>query len=457
MSYVTDQELLKLVTAARLPADVAVRLAELLRQAGTPGPAGPAGATGPAGPAPSGTGYVRVTGGVLDAAVDPIPGADVTQFDAVDPGVVPASGGGTSTFLRADGTWVTPSGVASAENLIFGDGSDGDGNMNGGVVAGITPSGTTYNATRDLFFNSLTIDGAYALRSAGFRVFVKGTLTLNGQIRNNGFNGGNGGNAAATIGNTPGGTAGSRAPINGVLPGGTVGGVGGSGTAVGAAGGNTSASSWPFRGNGGALGAGAVGNGANGTAGVGTGTGGGPGGGGGGGGGAVTPGGSGSAGGNIGAVGADSGTLLAFPQYITGRPCAGGGVFELGTGGGGGGGGFNAGGTTQANGGGGGGSAGMVMVAAYEIVGTGSIAANGGNGGNGGTGVGSSQANAGGGGGGGGGSGGMVVCIIGNGSFPTMTATGGTGGTGGVGKGTGGTGGNGGNGDDGVVLQLRSR
>jgi hypothetical protein len=51
----------------------------------------------------------------------------------------------------------------------------------------------------------------------------------------------------------------------------------------------------------------------------------------------------------------------------------------------------------------------------------------------------------------------MVVCIIGNGSFPTMTATGGTGGTGGVGKGTGGTGGNGGNGDDGIVLQLRSR
>ena len=74
--YVTDQELLKLVQAARLPADVAIRLGILLRSAGTGsvGPAGPVGAdgaTGPAGPAPSGTGFVRVTGGVLDAAQTP--------------------------------------------------------------------------------------------------------------------------------------------------------------------------------------------------------------------------------------------------------------------------------------------------------------------------------------------------------------------------------------------------
>lgn len=72
---VTDQELLRLVQEADLPADVAIRLGNLLRRAGTPGPTGPAGATGPtgatgatgpAGPAPSGTGFVHVTSGVLD-------------------------------------------------------------------------------------------------------------------------------------------------------------------------------------------------------------------------------------------------------------------------------------------------------------------------------------------------------------------------------------------------------
>ncbi|MGH3428472.1 MAG: hypothetical protein ACRDQZ_13045 [Mycobacteriales bacterium] len=46
---------------------------------GAPGAAGP---TGPAGPAPAGTGYVHVTGGVLDAAVAPIPQADVATLVA---------------------------------------------------------------------------------------------------------------------------------------------------------------------------------------------------------------------------------------------------------------------------------------------------------------------------------------------------------------------------------------
>lgn len=37
---------------------------------GLTGPTGATGATGPAGPAPAGTGFVRVTGGVLDTATD---------------------------------------------------------------------------------------------------------------------------------------------------------------------------------------------------------------------------------------------------------------------------------------------------------------------------------------------------------------------------------------------------
>ena len=37
-------------------------------------------------------------------------GKQVEQFSSVVEGVVPASGGGTTNFLRADGTWATPAG-----------------------------------------------------------------------------------------------------------------------------------------------------------------------------------------------------------------------------------------------------------------------------------------------------------------------------------------------------------
>ena len=37
-------------------------------------------------------------------------GKQVETFTATTEGVVPASGGGTTNFLRADGTWATPAG-----------------------------------------------------------------------------------------------------------------------------------------------------------------------------------------------------------------------------------------------------------------------------------------------------------------------------------------------------------
>ncbi len=37
-------------------------------------------------------------------------GKQVETFTDTTEGVVPASGGGTSNFLRADGTWATPAG-----------------------------------------------------------------------------------------------------------------------------------------------------------------------------------------------------------------------------------------------------------------------------------------------------------------------------------------------------------
>ncbi len=37
-------------------------------------------------------------------------GKQVETFNDTTEGVVPASGGGTTNFLRADGTWTTPAG-----------------------------------------------------------------------------------------------------------------------------------------------------------------------------------------------------------------------------------------------------------------------------------------------------------------------------------------------------------
>lgn len=65
MSYITDQEIQKLTRAARLPAEVGVRIKELLE-------------------------------------------AEEAVFTDTEDGLVPASGGGSTSFLRADGSWATP-------------------------------------------------------------------------------------------------------------------------------------------------------------------------------------------------------------------------------------------------------------------------------------------------------------------------------------------------------------
>lgn len=512
---VTDQELLRLVQEADLPADVAIRIGNLLRRAGTPGPTGPTGATGatgPAGPAPSGTGFVHVTSGVLDtpaeltgdvaagatgvttignnkvttakiaddnvtlaklaniaaarilgsiAGGDPaeLTGTQVTTlldvFTSALKGLVPASGGGTTNFLRADGTFAIPSGVsAGSNNLQFGDGSDGDGTMDGtAVVAGHTPTGgNTYTLLRDIQMNNLTINSGVTLKGP-YRVYVKGTLTLNGKIANNGNAGGNGSDADAGIGNGVLG-AGGAALSAGLLPGGVSGGNGGSGSSLNGVNGTANTScAWPYRGNGGAGATGGTGNGGAGTGGVGVGPKGGPGGGGGAGGGnSANNGGNGGNGGNITGATNDNGNILNYPQCTSGRTTIG-GLFGLGTGGGGGGCGKHSGTNNPACGGGGGSSGGYTVVAANVITGSGSIEAKGGNGGNGGNGSGGSSANEGGGGGGAGGSGGTLICIIGSGSFPTCSVAGGAKGLGGNKKGTGGTGGDGSAGADGVLVQ----
>jgi len=88
-----------------------------------------------------------------------------------------------SGALRATGAIVNDS-VLGFQN-IFGDGSDGD------VVIS---SNTTL--TEDMFYDDLTIDAGYTLNTGGFRVHVRGVLTINGTLGRPGNDGGNGGNGA---------------------------------------------------------------------------------------------------------------------------------------------------------------------------------------------------------------------------------------------------------------------
>lgn len=137
----------------------------------------------------------------------------------------------------------------SYTNAIFGDGSDGD----------VTISAST-TMTREQHYNNLTIGTTGILKPRGFRIFVKGTLTIEsgGSINDDGNNatGGTpgtglgatgfldgqssaGGNSRGSLGAGNAGVAlGSTVSLNsnGVLPVGGAGGASGTGQAGGAGG-----------------------------------------------------------------------------------------------------------------------------------------------------------------------------------------------------------------------------
>ncbi|MBA7648129.1 hypothetical protein ES703_55911 [subsurface metagenome] len=90
--------------------------------------------------------------------------------------------------------------AAAAKGLaIFGDGSDGDVDINGGAFS----SGpiTNNSLTRDAFFDNLTLSGG-DLNCAGYRLFCKGTLTIDAsyKVHRTGNKGGNGSSSSSGAG-----------------------------------------------------------------------------------------------------------------------------------------------------------------------------------------------------------------------------------------------------------------
>jgi hypothetical protein len=87
---------------------------------------------------------------------------------------------------------------AAGPSLIFGDGSDGDLVFDGNPVVlaahGVTLTvvGSTYTATRPIMADDMSVSAGIILVMASYPLFVKGTLTNNGTIHNNGSSGASG-------------------------------------------------------------------------------------------------------------------------------------------------------------------------------------------------------------------------------------------------------------------------
>jgi hypothetical protein len=276
-------------------------------------------------------------------------------------------------------------------------------------------------STADKYYNNLTINSNVHLNTGNWKIFVRGTLTNNGYIENNGLDGGNGSNAADSTTGGNGGTACATSTLGSLPPGrkGQTGGNGGydgsTGSTAGTAGGATTNGITQFSGVAGGAGNGGINS-------------------------------NGSAGGTGGTLASTTPPRDNFEAYYFTRLASGATStatfltkFDNNAGAGsGGGGGTGATGLGQfSSGGGGGGSGcggGIVWIAANTLTNNGAITANGGNGGSGGRAVSSNGTGGAGGGGAGGANGGIVLLMYstytGSG---TVTATGGAAGAGGVG------------------------
>jgi hypothetical protein len=258
--------------------------------------------------------------------------------------------------------------AARVDRAWFGDGRDGS----------VTIS-TNTTLVRDMYYANLTVDPGVILSTGGFRIFSQQDAEINGTVERNG-------NSAVAN------TAGAALPA-GTVGSGSAGGAGG-GAGAGSAGGNAATSLGGSGGTGGAGGAGA--GGALGTATV---------------------------------LTAAQGGQEALASVNIGQEARVLGAATLVIGGAGGGGG--GGGGVANSGGGGGGGAGVLVISAKNLTGSGSITAIGGNGGN------AAGTN---GGGGGAGGGGVVVLISENDTTATSLTVSVAAGAVGSGNGTGASG-----------------
>ena len=62
---------------------------------------------------------------------------------------------------------------------VYGTGADGDATLDGSsTILGMIPIANVYSMTSDLYFDDLVISDGVRLSPNGYRIFVKGTLSL---------------------------------------------------------------------------------------------------------------------------------------------------------------------------------------------------------------------------------------------------------------------------------------
>ena len=143
----------------------------------------------------TGTDPIRIDGGASgDLTANRTISANT--FGSAQAGVVPASGGGTVNFLRADGTWAAAGKTYYPHLFWVGFGSHGSLHFDGtSVVAGITPAtdaaypqngSHTYKMSEDIDATDITVDAGVSLITRDYRGFWTGTFTNNGLVGNPG-------------------------------------------------------------------------------------------------------------------------------------------------------------------------------------------------------------------------------------------------------------------------------
>jgi hypothetical protein len=167
----------------------------------------------------------------------------VTAVGPIDPTFL---AGGNYAFGTISATNQTFSGTTSIATATFTNAPSGVTNVWGNGTSTATISAST-TLTSDVYYANLTVATSVVLETANFKIFVAGTLTVNGTIDNSGSNGGNA--SLTTAG------SGASAIASGTLPsniGGHIGGPangqsgyfnsGGGGGGQGGAGGGSGAS-----------------------------------------------------------------------------------------------------------------------------------------------------------------------------------------------------------------------